>query len=102
MGEMRQHGSAARGRAACDRKRRRRRAARSRRCRASPAGPPGPHCAAAGQLQRGCSRPAGPCCPAGAPLQSISFYPQAFLNYRRKSVAGLSLDFQLLNMLGFR
>ncbi|KAL4436346.1 hypothetical protein ABPG77_009908 [Micractinium sp. CCAP 211/92] len=32
---------------------------------------------------------------------SISFYPQAFLNYRRKSVAGLSLDFQLLNMLGF-
>ncbi|PRW20981.1 Lysosomal Cystine Transporter (LCT) Family [Chlorella sorokiniana] len=32
---------------------------------------------------------------------SISFYPQAFLNWRRKSVAGLSLDFQLLNMLGF-
>ncbi|KAL4420545.1 hypothetical protein ABPG75_010201 [Micractinium tetrahymenae] len=32
---------------------------------------------------------------------SISFYPQAFLNYRRKSVAGLSLDFQLFNMLGF-
>lgn len=32
---------------------------------------------------------------------SISFYPQAFLNWRRKSVAGLSLDFQLLNLLGF-
>lgn len=40
--------------------------------------------------------------PPPRPLQSISFYPQAFLNYRRKSVAGLSLDFQLLNMLGFR
>jgi hypothetical protein len=33
---------------------------------------------------------------------SISFYPQAILNYRRKSVVGLSLDFQLLNLLGFR
>ena len=32
---------------------------------------------------------------------SISFYPQAILNYRRKSVVGLSLDFQLLNLLGF-
>ncbi|EFN52603.1 hypothetical protein CHLNCDRAFT_36764 [Chlorella variabilis] len=32
---------------------------------------------------------------------SISFYPQAYLNYRRKSVVGLSLDFQLLNLLGF-
>jgi cystinosin len=32
---------------------------------------------------------------------SGSFYPQLFMNYRRKSVAGLSLDFQLLNMLGY-
>jgi cystinosin len=32
---------------------------------------------------------------------SISFYPQAYLNWRRKSVVGLSLDFQLLNLLGF-
>lgn len=32
---------------------------------------------------------------------SISFYPQVWLNYSRKSVAGLSLDFQLLNLLGF-
>eukprot|EP00887_Chlorella_sp_A99_P004367 scaffold15.g4367.t1 len=32
---------------------------------------------------------------------SVSFYPQLHLNYRRKSVSGLSLDFQLLNMLGF-
>ncbi|KAF9336436.1 hypothetical protein BG006_008717 [Podila minutissima] len=32
---------------------------------------------------------------------SASFYPQAFLNYRRKSVQGLSLDFIYLNVLGF-
>ncbi|PSC71717.1 Lysosomal Cystine Transporter (LCT) Family [Micractinium conductrix] len=32
---------------------------------------------------------------------SVSFYPQALSNWRRKSVAGLSLDFQLLNLLGF-
>lgn len=32
---------------------------------------------------------------------SISFYPQMYTNYRRKSVVGLSLDFQVLNMLGF-
>lgn len=32
---------------------------------------------------------------------SISFYPQLYTNYRRKSVVGLSLDFQLLNILGF-
>lgn len=30
-----------------------------------------------------------------------SFYPQALLNYRRKSVSGLSLDFLVLNPLGF-
>ncbi|ERN13586.1 hypothetical protein AMTR_s00049p00031840, partial [Amborella trichopoda] len=28
---------------------------------------------------------------------SISFYPQVFLNYRRKSVVGLNFDFLLLN-----
>ncbi|EFJ34881.1 hypothetical protein SELMODRAFT_405873 [Selaginella moellendorffii] len=28
---------------------------------------------------------------------SISFYPQALLNYRRKSVVGLNFDFQVLN-----
>jgi cystinosin len=32
---------------------------------------------------------------------SISFYPQIWTNYRRKSVVGLSIDFQILNMLGF-
>lgn len=32
---------------------------------------------------------------------SISFYPQVWLNYRRKSVVGLSLDFLYLNLLGF-
>ena len=32
---------------------------------------------------------------------SISFYPQLWTNYRRKSVVGLSLDFQVLNILGF-
>ncbi|KAH7622995.1 hypothetical protein Ndes2526B_g02289 [Nannochloris sp. 'desiccata'] len=32
---------------------------------------------------------------------SISFYPQIWTNYRRKSVVGLSIDFQLLNILGF-
>ena len=31
---------------------------------------------------------------------SISFYPQLFLNYHRKSVAGLSMDFLLGNVLG--
>lgn len=29
------------------------------------------------------------------------FYPQALLNWRRKSVSGLSLDFLALNPLGF-
>ncbi|TMW67623.1 hypothetical protein Poli38472_011243 [Pythium oligandrum] len=32
---------------------------------------------------------------------SVSFYPQVFLNYSRKSVVGLSLDYTALNMLGF-
>ncbi|TPX47849.1 hypothetical protein SeMB42_g03168 [Synchytrium endobioticum] len=32
---------------------------------------------------------------------SISFYPQAILNWRRQSVAGLSLDFIALNLWGF-
>ncbi|KAJ0393367.1 hypothetical protein ATCC90586_008642 [Pythium insidiosum] len=32
---------------------------------------------------------------------SVSFYPQVFLNYSRKSVVGLSLDYTVLNMLGF-
>ncbi|KAF9968113.1 hypothetical protein BGZ73_000248 [Actinomortierella ambigua] len=32
---------------------------------------------------------------------SASFYPQAFLNWRRKSVQGLSFDFLYLNVLGF-
>ncbi|CAE8740715.1 unnamed protein product [Polarella glacialis] len=32
---------------------------------------------------------------------SISFYPQLFLNWKRKSVIGLSLEFQMLNLVGF-
>ncbi|KAG0293917.1 hypothetical protein BGZ98_001975 [Dissophora globulifera] len=32
---------------------------------------------------------------------SVSFYPQAIHNWRRKSVQGLSLDFVHLNVLGF-
>ena len=32
---------------------------------------------------------------------SASFYPQTFLNYRRKSVAGLSFDYQVLNIFGY-
>jgi len=32
---------------------------------------------------------------------SASFYPQAILNYRRKSVTGLSVDFLWLNLSGF-
>ena len=32
---------------------------------------------------------------------SISFYPQLYTNWKRKSVVGLSLDFQLLNLIGF-
>jgi cystinosin len=32
---------------------------------------------------------------------SISFYPQVFVNYNRKTVAGLSFEYQALNLLGF-
>ncbi|KAI8078135.1 PQ loop repeat-domain-containing protein [Gilbertella persicaria] len=32
---------------------------------------------------------------------SISFYPQAYLNWKRKSVRGLSIDFVSYNVLGF-
>lgn len=32
---------------------------------------------------------------------SISFYPQIILNYQRKTVVGLSLDYTVLNLLGF-
>ena len=32
---------------------------------------------------------------------SISFYPQTYLNYQRKSVIGLNLDFLALNVVGF-
>uniref|UniRef100_A0A7S3A1P0 Cystinosin n=1 Tax=Rhodosorus marinus TaxID=101924 RepID=A0A7S3A1P0_9RHOD len=32
---------------------------------------------------------------------SLSFYPQCILNYRKKSVRGLSLDYVLLNVTGF-
>lgn len=31
---------------------------------------------------------------------SISFYPQIFINYKRKSVVGLSFDFMALNFVG--
>lgn len=34
-------------------------------------------------------------------LWSLSFYPQAILMHRRKSVAGFSLDFAHLNFIGF-
>ncbi|CAE6504750.1 unnamed protein product [Rhizoctonia solani] len=32
---------------------------------------------------------------------TVSFYPQVFLNVRRKSVEGLSIDFVSLNVVGF-
>eukprot|EP00811_Abedinium_folium_P030912 NODE_4987_length_1823_cov_7.564269.p1 GENE.NODE_4987_length_1823_cov_7.564269~~NODE_4987_length_1823_cov_7.564269.p1 ORF type:complete len:332 (-),score=79.70 NODE_4987_length_1823_cov_7.564269:652-1647(-) len=32
---------------------------------------------------------------------STSFYPQVVMNFKNKSVVGLSLDFQLLNAMGF-
>ncbi|KAK9720581.1 PQ loop repeat [Popillia japonica] len=32
---------------------------------------------------------------------SISFYPQIYINYRRKSVIGLNFDFLYLNIVGF-
>lgn len=35
-------------------------------------------------------------------MWSVSFYPQLVINYRRKSVAGISLDFLALNVAGGR
>ena len=32
---------------------------------------------------------------------SISFYPQVYLNWARKSVVGYSFDYQLMNLIGF-
>ncbi|KAK9885592.1 hypothetical protein WA026_012350 [Henosepilachna vigintioctopunctata] len=32
---------------------------------------------------------------------SISFYPQIYINFRRKSVVGLNFDFLALNLIGF-
>uniref|UniRef100_A0A915BHD3 Cystinosin homolog n=1 Tax=Parascaris univalens TaxID=6257 RepID=A0A915BHD3_PARUN len=32
---------------------------------------------------------------------SVSFYPQIYLNFRRRSVVGLNFDFLLLNVIGF-
>jgi cystinosin len=32
---------------------------------------------------------------------SLSFYPQLILNYRRKSVVGMSFDYQVYNVIGF-
>ena len=32
---------------------------------------------------------------------SLSFYPQMVLNFQRRSVEGLSVDFQVLNLVGF-
>ena len=32
---------------------------------------------------------------------SISFYPQLWMNYRRKSVTGVSFDYILYNVIGF-
>lgn len=32
---------------------------------------------------------------------SVSFYPQIYLNWKRKSVIGLNFDFVALNILGF-
>lgn len=32
---------------------------------------------------------------------SISFYPQVYLNWARKSVVGYSFDYQLMNVIGF-
>lgn len=32
---------------------------------------------------------------------TVSFYPQIWLNYKRKSVEGLNFDFVLLNVIGF-
>ncbi|KAK4875906.1 hypothetical protein RN001_012328 [Aquatica leii] len=32
---------------------------------------------------------------------SVSFYPQIYINYKRKSVVGLNFDFLVLNLIGF-
>ena len=32
---------------------------------------------------------------------SVSFYPQVIMNWRRQSVVGMSLDFAVMNLLGF-
>lgn len=32
---------------------------------------------------------------------SVSFYPQIFINFKRKSVVGLNFDFLALNIMGF-
>ena len=32
---------------------------------------------------------------------TVSFYPQIWLNYKRKSVEGLNFDYVLLNIIGF-
>lgn len=32
---------------------------------------------------------------------SVSFYPQIYINFRRKSVVGLNFDFIALNLVGF-
>jgi len=32
---------------------------------------------------------------------SLSFYPQIFINYKTKSVAGFSVEFAMLNPVGF-
>jgi cystinosin len=34
-------------------------------------------------------------------MWSVSFYPQVLTNYRRRSTTGLSIDFCLLNVIGF-
>ncbi|CEF70553.2 Dehydrogenase/reductase SDR family member on chromosome X [Strongyloides ratti] len=34
-------------------------------------------------------------------MWSFSFYPQVFLNFKRKSVIGLNFDFLLINIIGF-
>lgn len=32
---------------------------------------------------------------------SVSFYPQIYINFKRKSVIGLNFDFVVLNLMGF-
>lgn len=32
---------------------------------------------------------------------SVSFYPQIYINYKRKSVVGLNFDYLSLNLVGF-